>query len=313
MGKKILITGGLGHIGSRLIHDIEKGQYDEVRIIDNLSTQRYASLFNLPKGVNFQFYDADILNIDLNDLVKDIDVVVHLAAITDAPSSFSRRQEVEKVNFQGTNLIAEACINSGASLLFPSTTSVYGTQSTVVDEECSINELKPQSPYAEYKLKSEKKLKELSSSRGLKFVSCRFGTIFGTSIGMRFHTAVNKFCWQAVMGKPLSVWKTALDQKRPYLGVNDAVKAINHIIDSNIFDQNVYNILTQNHTVRDIIDAIKINCPEVMIEFVDSQIMNQLSYDVSPKKFESKGFLPADTLLNSVSSTIDLLAGARKI
>ena len=50
-----------------------------------------------------------------------------------------------------------------------------------------------------------------------------------------------------------------------------------------------------------------------MIEFVDSQIMNQLSYDVSPKKFESKGFLPADTLLNSVSSTIDLLAGARKI
>ena len=57
------------------------------------------------------------------------------------------------------------------------------------------------------------------AKKGLKGVSCRFGTIFGASPGMRFHTAVNKFCWQAVMGQPITVWSTAYDQKRPYLEV----------------------------------------------------------------------------------------------
>ena len=61
---------------------------------------------------------------------------------------------------------------------------------------------------------------------GLRFITCRFGTIFGTSIGMRFHTAVNKFCWQAVIGQPITVWRTALHQYRPYLDLKDAVKAI---------------------------------------------------------------------------------------
>ena len=55
---KILITGALGHIGSKLIHSIKPGEYKEVRLIDNMLTQRYASLFNLPKGVNYKFYLA---------------------------------------------------------------------------------------------------------------------------------------------------------------------------------------------------------------------------------------------------------------
>ena len=62
---KILITGALGHIGSKLIHSLKPGEYAEVIMIDNLSTQRYASLFNLPEGVNFKFYEEDILKADV--------------------------------------------------------------------------------------------------------------------------------------------------------------------------------------------------------------------------------------------------------
>ena len=57
---RILISGALGHIGSKLIHNICPGEFDEVRMIDNLSSQRYASLFNLTKGVNFKFIEDDI-------------------------------------------------------------------------------------------------------------------------------------------------------------------------------------------------------------------------------------------------------------
>ncbi len=138
MQKRILITGALGHIGSKLIHSIKQGDYEEVRMVDSLSTQRYPSLFNLPNGVNFQFHESDILKADLRALTKGIDAVVHLAAITDAPSSFQRREEVERVNHEGTIKVAESCIDTGAALFFPSTTSVYGSPADVVDERCPI-------------------------------------------------------------------------------------------------------------------------------------------------------------------------------
>src|SRR5262249_26310726 len=157
-----------------------------------------------------------------------------------------------------------------------SSTSVYGTQKTTVSEDCSAEELKPQSPYAVTKLKEEDLVLSLTKS-GLKAVVCRFGTIFGASPGMRFHTAVNKFCWQAVMRQPLSVWRTAYDQKRPYLDLGDAVRAIPYIIEHDLFDGRVYNVLTLNATVRDIVDTIRQFVPDLEVSFVDSPIMNQLS------------------------------------
>jgi len=305
---KILISGALGHIGSKLIHSIKPDEFEEVNMVDNLSTQRYSSLFNLPKGINFTFIEDDILNTDMVALTKGVDVVIHLAAITDAAGSFEKRDEVERVNYEGTKLVAEACIETCTSLFFPSTTSVYGSQSKVVDESCSVEDLKPQSPYAEYKLKSEKMLQEMSEKQGLIFVTCRFGTIFGTSIGMRFHTAVNKFCWQAVMGRPLTVWKTAIDQKRPYLGVNDAVRAIKYIIVKDLFDGETYNVVSSNNTVREIVESIKKFVPDIEVKLVDSEIMNQLSYNVLNEKFISTGFQCSDSIEEGIKDEISLLS-----
>jgi nucleoside-diphosphate-sugar epimerase len=304
---RILITGALGHIGSKLIHNIEPGEFEEVRLIDNMLTQRYASLFNLPNGVKFKFYEEDILKVDFGVLLNGIDCVIHLAAITDAAGSFNRRDEIEKVNYDGTKRVAEACIKTHTNLLFPSTTSVYGSQSEQVDETCPIEKLQPQSPYAEYKLKSEQMLQEMGKNEGLQFVTCRFGTIFGTSIGMRFHTAVNKFCWQAVMGEPLTVWKTAMDQKRPYLGVSDAMRAIKFIIEQNLFDGEIYNIVSSNHTVREIVDSIKQSIPDVEVELVESEIMNQLSYEVMIGKFSALNFNFIDNIFEHIEQTNKLL------
>jgi len=305
---KILISGALGHIGSKLIHSIKPGEFEEVHMIDNFSTQRYVSLFNLPKGVNFKFIEDDILKTDLPAVMKDIDAVIHLAAITDAPSSFELKREVELVNYEGTKRVAEACIETDTRLFFPSTTSVYGSQLDVVDETCTLDGLKSQSPYAESKFKAEQMLQEMGEMQGLCFTICRFGTIFGISIGMRFHTAINKFCWQAVMGQPLTVWKTAMDQKRPYLGVNDAVSAINFIINKKIFNCEIYNVVSCNKTVKEIVNKIKQRISTVNVQLVESEIMNQLSYEVSSLKINKTGFVSKDRIDKGISETIELLS-----
>ncbi len=308
---KIVVTGALGHIGSRLVRTLPGLIADpQIVMIDNLSTQRFPALFDLPAGARYRFIEADVCAIDMGALVEGADVVVHLAAITDATKSFENREAVEKNNFEATRSVARACAARGTALIHASTTSVYGPQSERVDEDCSPADLNPQSPYAETKLREEELIAELGRSAGLRGITCRFGTIFGTSPGMRFHTAVNKFCWQAVMGVPLTVWKTAYDQRRPYLDLGDAVRAVAFVIERGLFDGRVHNVVTANATVRDVVDCIRTHVPEVEVEFVETEIMNQLSYDVANTRMTEAGFAVRGDLGRGIAETIALLRGA---
>jgi nucleoside-diphosphate-sugar epimerase len=99
----------------------------------------------------------------------------------------------------------------------------------------------------------KKYIKKLNKNKKLKSLILRFGTIVGFSYGMRFHTAVNKFCYQASVGLPLSVWKTSMNQKRPYLGLTDACRSIEFFLKQKNFDGQTYNVLSKNLSVKDII------------------------------------------------------------
>jgi UDP-glucose 4-epimerase len=305
------VTGAIGHIGSYIIRDLGVSfPGSSIVMIDNMMTQRFSSLFNLPLSANYSFIEGDVSQINLKSVFYGANIVIHLAAITDAAGSIDKAEELEANNFQSTLRVAEACIEADAALIALSSTSVYGTQKDQVDENCSDSELQPQSPYASTKLKEEELIANLSKEKGLKAIHCRFGTIFGASQGMRFHTAVNKFCWQAVMNQPISVWTTAYDQKRPYLDLIDASRAINFIIKNDIFDGQIYNILTNNSTVRQVVETIKEFVPNLEIEFVDNRIMNQLSYEVLCERFKSKGFVFSGNLRKGIKGTIDLLKHA---
>ena len=153
-------------------------------------------------------------------------------------------------------------------------------------------------------MKEENLVKEVSKNNSLQSVILRLGTIYGVSPGMRFHTAVNKFCWQAVMKKPITVWKTALNQKRPYLDLLDLSNSIIHIIKNNLFDNEIYNILTNNLTVRDIISNIKKYENDLNIDFVETNIMNQLSYEVLNKKFTNQDFEFKGNINTGIKETI---------
>jgi nucleoside-diphosphate-sugar epimerase len=291
----LLITGGCGHIGSHLIQSL--GETHNLTVVDNLLTQRYCSLFNLE--IPIKFIEKDIKDLKLEDL-KDIDIVIHLAAITNAAGSFNNKEEVEKINLEQTRDFIDLCEYVGCKFIFPSSTSVYGVAADIVyeDEDRFLN---PQSPYAESKIKIEKYLKENSSN----YLILRFGTIFGISKGMRFHTAVNKFCYEASIGKPLTIWKQNYEQYRPYLGLNDAIKALNQFLREPHWNE-TYNVLTENYKLKDIVKYIS-EIIEIDLNMVDTPLLNQFSYKVSDEKIRKIGFEPDENLNDNIIRTLRTL------
>lgn len=288
---KLCITGAFGYIGSRLIRNLSIKGLEKVYLVDNLSVQGHTPfyLFNLPDN-NFIFEQLDILSERMEQIVKECDVVVHLAAYTNAEASVKAKEMAQRNNTQGTAYIASLCCKYGKSLVFPSTTSIYATLKNIVSEDCEKSDIGPQSPYGESKLKSEKHLQNLAKDKKLSCVILRFGSMFGYSVGIRLHTVINKFIWQAVNGQELKIWTTALDQRRPYCALEDGISAINYVINKKIFDGNIYNIVTTNVTVKEILGIVKNYVPEIKIKLIESAIMNNLSYIVSNEKSLRRGF-----------------------
>ncbi len=305
---RLIITGGLGHIGTGLLGHLSNiKSLKKIIIIDNLISNKINSLFKFKSKVPIKFIDDDIINLKLNKILKKNDIIIHLAAITNATESFKNRKIIYKNNFNSTKKIVDIAILKKIKCIFFSSTSVYGSNDKVMFED-DLNNLNPQSPYAECKIKEEKYILSASKKKKLKGVILRLGTIFGTSKGMRFHTAVNKFCYQAALNKSLTIWKTAYNQKRPYLDLNDAIRCIKFIILKNLFENQIYNVATSNISIKELLKIIK-NYKKIKVKFVSSKIMNQLSFEANCKKIKNKGFRFTGNLDKQIKKTINLFKG----
>ena len=305
--KKIIITGGLGHIGSYLINKFLTNLKDiHLIIIDNFHSQRYSSLFDLKvKNNKVSFFDLDLTKKSISSVTKKADLIIHLAAITDAENSVGKEKTYMNNNIRCTREVIKYSNKFKVPILFPSSTSVYGKtkrDEILFEDDKSI--LFPQSPYAKIKLKEEKEIfRKLINS---KFIIIRLGTIVGKSMGMRFHTAVNKFCYQASMNKEITVWKSAYDQVRPYATLNDFYRvSVFFLKNKKLINNQTYNLVTKNLTVRNIIDIIKIK-KNVKIKFVNSKIMNQLSYKVSNSKLLKIGYKSRNDLKKEIFNTLKI-------
>ena len=299
---KILITGGLGHIGSYLLENIDKIKFiKKIYIIDNLSTNRYCSLFNLPKtNKKIYFYQNDLSLKNALKNFKKVDVVLNLASLTDAEGSLKIKNKIYRNNLGIFENIIKYCKKNSSKLIHISSTSVYGEQKGLIDENCK--KLKPKSPYAEIKVKEENILKK----NKIRFVSYRFGTISGVSKGMRFHTAINKFCLYSVLGKPLPIWKSMMNKPRPYLSLRDAFKVIKFTIENNFFNNETFNILSENLTLKKIIGYFKKYKKTTKIKYEKTKLVNQYSYRVSNEKFTRKALLLKSNIYHDIKFTLKM-------
>ena len=303
----LLITGCCGHIGSYLADNIYKiKKIKKTILVDNIKSNRFCSLFNLNKNNKLKFYLRDVNKKNsLNDF-KNINYVIHCASMTNAEKSFGKEKEMYKNNIDCLKNVISFCKKNNSKLIHLSSTSVYGKQTNIVDENCEERYLKPQSPYADIKLIEEKML--IKNSNKLNYNTFRFGTIAGVSKGIRFHTAVNKFCLNASINENIFVYKTALNQYRPYLSLHDAFKVFKFCIEKDFFKNEIFNALSGNYTVSQILKKIRKYKKNIKVKLVKSAIMNQLSYHVSSKKLESNGLYLKGNIENDIKKTLKLLS-----
>ena len=302
----LLITGCCGHIGSYLVDNIHKvRKIRNTFIVDNFKSTQINSLFKSKKKNNLQFYKLDLSKKNSLNKFNNIDYVIHLASMTNAESSFDKKNEMYRNNIDCMKNIINFCIKRNAKLIHISSTSVYGKQASFVDETCEKKFLKPQSPYADIKLIEERMLQK--KTKNIEYITYRFGTISGVSNGMRFHTAVNKFCLNASLNDDITVYKTALNQYRPYLSLKDAFKLFKFTIEKNLFKNDIYNALSENCTVNQILKKIKKFKKKIKVKFIYSKIMNQLSYHVGKKKLNNEGIRLKSKIVSDIKDTIKLL------
>jgi UDP-glucose 4-epimerase len=271
MSKKLVITGGAGHIGSSLLLDSRLRSFDEIVVVDSFVTNRYASLFNLPNKIKLVRRD---ISESLKDVMRGVDTVIHLAGTVNAGETIDKDGLTREVNYLGAIKVAKEAARAGAKcFVFISSASVYGpTDSEEVRAE-DTEHIYPQSPYAKYKHQAEKPTLDCTIPNIYVF---RFGTIFGYSPGMRFHTVTNKFLWNAITGNPITIWKPG-GGKRPYLSLHHAKDAIFNVITKRP-DSGIYNIVSDHWSPVEITSIIKRYKPDLSVKFVTPRILNQDGY-----------------------------------
>ena len=309
---KIILTGGLGHIGSSLLHKLPNlMDVSEIVIIDSLATQRYHSLFELPNKTKYTFIQDDIRKLGFANIAKceNASILVHLAAINDISSGTLNYADIENNNLGATNAAISLCQRFDLPMIFPSSTSVYTSSglNVIETQPLGVNS----NIYSRCKAAEEDCVKNFFSGGGTGVIF-RLGTIHGVSNGMRFHTAINKFCFQIAIGDPISIWRSALNQRRPYLSLIDLVNAINFVVTKDLFDNETYNIVTKNYSILEILEIFsRIIGEDVKYIIEDNKRMNSLDLQVSNEKFASHGFVFQGNIESDIADTLKKLGDLR--
>lgn len=302
----ILITGGVGYIGSLLIRELAESEISKghtIRILDNFTKERYNSIMDLPTQRKYEFIEGDIRDEKVVEkAMKGVDIVYDLAGITNAPISFERRDLTIDVNCNGCKILVNEAIHQKVKrYIYLSSCSVYGPAENLVDENFPC---KPSSPYAETKLMAEEEVMD-AYKNGLNITILRCATVYGFSIGMRFDTLIDKFVYLACTNQPLSVYEEAYKLKRPYIHIKDIIRAILFVTEKKETYGKVYNVVGQNASVEEVVNFIKKYCPYVKVEYTPTKYLNQLSFVVDGSKINKIGFKSKYTIAEGVEEMIN--------
>ena len=228
--KNILITGGLGFIGSHITNKLIEN--NEITIIDNLSTGKLNYLDN-PDHENLTLIKKDLNSLDLTANLKNIDYVFHLAAMASVPLSVKNPISCHMENVTTTVNLLNACVeNNIKKIVFSSSSAVYGNNTNMPLKE---NETpSPTSPYAASKASCELYLKSFYESYGLNYTALRYFNVFGPKQDKNspYAAVIPNFINNILENKPPVIFGDG-EQTRDFVYVKDVLKANINASESN--------------------------------------------------------------------------------
>lgn len=293
--KKILITGGLGYVGTEILYLLSPKDNDITIIDSNFNP------FLIKKCIEYgaKFIHTDIFNIKKQ--LDNCDVCFHLAGITDVPQTVAKSNpiidaEITRIGTEGTRFIIKN-INKASKVIFASTQVVYdGLSETVFN----IDEKYPPKPSVAYsKSKHQSELDLFNSD--INFLITRFASVYGYNDAIRWKILPNLFSKMASQNQNLTVFGGS--NLKPLIGINDLAKSL-LFLDQSEYNKEVFHCANENITVREIANICKKYSNIEIIE-TNEEAPNK-GFSLSNKKLLETGFIFQQTINNEIQKMIQL-------
>lgn len=282
---KILITGGAGYLGSVIVDKMLKADY-EVVVLDKLLFNQ-TSLLQYTSNPNFKFIYGDVRNEKLlEQLCKEADVIIPLAAIVGFPACAADPQLAKEINFtQIFNIVKFA---RDKKILYPNTNSGYGIG--VGQTECTEESpLTPISVYGQTKCDAENFLKANTTA-----ITFRLATVFGVSSRMRTDLLVNDFVYKSITDKYIVVFEKNF--KRNFIHIEDVASAFLFMVGNyDFYKGEIFNVglSSANLSKKELLEKIQTHVKDFAVSYNDYyEDPDKRDYIVSNVKIEETGWMP---------------------
>lgn len=238
---KILVTGGLGFIGSSLVERaITRG--DEVTLIDDSSSGRKENLACCLSSPKLKLISADVRKAgDIGRHFSGVEVAVHLAAMVSVSESIEQPALTTEVNVQGITNVVKACQqNKVKRLVFASSSAVYGHGDPPLKETAPMSAL---SPYAASKISGEACCRVSAAPYGVETTILRYFNVYGPrAVGGPYAGVMHRFAQGMKKGR-LSIYGDG-EQTRDFVHVDDVVEATFLAMEGDRLKGEVFNVGT---------------------------------------------------------------------
>ena len=288
MGRKILVTGGAGYVGSVLVPELLKLGH-KVIVYDTFwfwnNVREYADYIDKDGAAGEWVWVGDIR--DCRSLIEcinsyEIDTIIHLACISNDPSSELDYNFTHDVSYNGSISVIEAARKTNINrFIYASSNSVYGNKAEHKVTEDLIPE--PITQYSKIKMEIEHYLTWLHKNEDFPCIILRPSTLSGYSPRQRLDLVVNMFVDQALNHGVINVFGG--EQYRPALNIKDMVEAyaVALYVPKHCFGK-PYNLGNENYTVREIAEKVIEYVPNAQIKLINND--DYRSYRICSDKIE---------------------------
>jgi UDP-glucose 4-epimerase len=291
---KVAVTGGAGFIGSNLVARLINEGHDVV-VIDDLST----GLLSNVKDQACEFRELTITDFGaLNSAIKDCETIFHLGARGSVPRSMKNPVATHEVNTTGTLNVLEVARESGAHVLFSSSSSVYGRNMQLPKDESMW--LGPMTPYAASKLAAEGYVQAYASAYKVPTTLLRFFNVFGPRQrpDHEYAAVLPKWIWLAMQGQPIDVYGDGT-ASRDFTYVDTVLDIAMTAMQEKVITEGAMNLAYGNRIfLNDTIEILRKHFPDLQVNYKPErlgdvkesqnspELLKRLFPNVQPKPFD---------------------------